>query len=196
MKEKNWKVDDLIDCMTNYKNEAIALRDILLTTNLVEDRKWGQPCYTYHDKNVVMIGIFKNYIALSFLKGVLLKDSHKVLVSPGKNSKSVKFLKFTSLEAINHSKDIILSYIKEAITVEVKGLKIEPLDPKEQPYPQELIKIFIELPLFKDAFEKLTPGRRRAYLMFFNSAKQSQTIINRIEKYMDAIFNGKGMNEN
>ncbi|MFA6800594.1 MAG: DUF1801 domain-containing protein [Acholeplasmataceae bacterium] len=196
MKEKNWKVDDLIDCMTNYKNEAIALRDILLTTNLVEDRKWGQPCYTYHDKNVVMIGIFKNYIALSFLKGVLLKDSHKVLVSPGKNSKSVKFLKFTSLEAINHSKDIILSYIKEAITVEVKGLKIEPLDPKEQPYPQELIKIFNELPLFKDAFEKLTPGRRRAYLMFFNSAKQSQTIINRIEKYMDAIFNGKGMNEN
>ena len=196
MGEKNWKVDDLINSMTNFKKEAIALRNILLTTNLIEDRKWGQPCYTYHDKNVVIIGTFKNYITLSFLKGVLLEDPYKVLISPGKNSRSVKFYKFTSLTDINNSKNIILSYIQEAITIEDKGLEIKPADPDEQPYPQELIKIFIELPLFKDAFEKLTPGRRRAYLMFFNSAKQSQTIINRIEKYMDAIFNGKGMNEN
>ncbi len=195
MGEKNWKVDDLIDNTLKFKDEVIALRDILLTTQLFEDRKWGQPCYTLDDKNIVIIGAFKNYVTLSFHKGTLMKDPHKVLVSPGENSRAVKFYKFTTVEEIKQAKPIILEYINEAIEIEKKGLKIEPIKPNSEPYPNELKDMFKEMPEFEQAFESLTPGRRRAYLMFFNAAKQSQTKINRIEKYMDLIFEGKGMND-
>ena len=195
MGDRNWKVDDIISTTINFKSEMIALREILLTTNLFEDRKWGQPCYTYNDKNIVIIGAFKNYVTLSFHKGSLLSDPHKVLMSPGKNSRFVKFYRFTSVEDIIEAKPIILEYINEAIEVEKKGLKIEPPKPDDQPYPDELLSMFREAPDFREAFGKLTPGRRRAYLMFFNAAKQSQTKINRIEKYIDKIFDGKGMND-
>lgn len=195
MGEKNWKVDDLIDNTLKFKDEVIALREILLTTQLFEDRKWGQPCYTLDDKNIVIIGAFKNYVTLSFHKGTLMKDPYKVLVSPGENSRAVKFYKFTTVEEIKKAKPIILEYINEAIEIEKKGLKIEPIKPNSEPYPVELKDMFKEMPEFEQAFESLTPGRRRAYLMFFNAAKQSQTKINRIEKYMDLIFEGKGMND-
>ncbi len=195
MGEKNWKVDDLIDNTLKFKDEVIALRELLLTTQLFEDRKWGQPCYTLDDKNIVIIGAFKNYVTLSFHKGTLMKDPYKVLVSPGENSRAVKFYKFTTVEEIKQAKPIILEYINEAIEIEKKGLKIEPIKPNSEPYPDELKDMFKEMPEFEQAFESLTPGRRRAYLMFFNAAKQSQTKINRIEKYMDLIFEGKGMND-
>ncbi|MGE4320547.1 MAG: YdeI family protein [Acholeplasmataceae bacterium] len=168
---------------------------MLLTTQLFEDRKWGQPCYTLDDKNIVIIGAFKNYVTLSFHKGTLMKDSYKVLVSPGENSRAVKFYKFTTVEEIKQAKPIILEYIDEAIEIEKKGMKIPPIKPNSEPYPDELKDMFKEMPEFEQAFESLTPGRRRAYLMFFNAAKQSQTKINRIEKYMDLIFEGKGMND-
>jgi len=196
MGEKNWKIDDFFDTLLSWNKEMEALREILLTTDLFEDRKWGQPCYTHNGKVVAVLGHFKNYVTVSFHKGALMKDPYKVLAAPGENSRAVRMFKFDNLKDIEDHKNMILEYIDEAKKIEDKGLKIEP--PKQtklEDYPEELKDMFKEAPEFEIAFENLTPGRRRAYLMFFNAAKQSQTKINRIEKYMDKIFEGKGMND-
>lgn len=193
--KRNWKVDDLIDNMLTFKDEAMLLREICLQTELIEDRKWGQPCYTYKSKNVVVIGAFKNYISLSFFKGALIQDPKGLLTSPGENSKTYKQFKFKQVSEINDHKVQILAFIKQAIDIEKSGIKIEYPKAVEQPYPQQLLDLFNENPPFKQAFESLTPGRKRGYLIHFNQAKKPETVIRRIEKNMPKIFDKKGLNE-
>ncbi len=196
MSIKNWMVDDFFDTLLSWKNEMLALRAILLETNLIEERKWGQPCYTYKNKNIVILGHFKQCVTVSFFKGILLKDPYHILSSPGENSRSVRMLKFTTVDEIMTCKSIILEYIDEVKMIEDQGLKIEsPKQKNPNDYPDELKDYFRKLPSFEEAFSRLTPGRKRAYLMFFNGAKQSQTRINRISKYIDKIIDGKGLNE-
>lgn len=192
---RNWKVDDLIDNMLTFKQEAMALREICLQTELLEDRKWGQPCYTYQGKNVVAIGAFKHYISLSFFKGILIEDDLGVLISPGDHSRHFKQLRFKHLSDINSHKEMILSYLQKAIAIEASGLKIKPEKQKAQPYPPQLLNYFKENKAFETAFESLTPGRKRSYLIHFNQAKQPQTVIRRIEKNIDRILDKKGLNE-
>jgi uncharacterized protein YdeI (YjbR/CyaY-like superfamily) len=196
MTEKNWKIDDFIDTLLIWKPEMKVLREIMLSQDLIEERKWGQPCYMYKNKNLIALGAFKKHIAIIFFKGTLLKDELNLLVSPGENSRYTKFFKFTSIDQIEKQKENILSYIDEAKSLEDKGVKIAPAKKVSlDDYPQELLDYFHEMPEFKEAFENLTPGRRRAYILFFNAAKQSKTRINRIEKYMNHIFEHKGLNE-
>lgn len=193
--KRNWKVDDLIDNMLTFKDEAILLREFCLQTALIEDRKWGQPCYTYQGKNVVVIGAFKNYICLSFFKGALIQDPKGLLTSPGENSKTFKQFKFNQISEIHAHKMNIIAFIKQAIEIEKSGLKIKYSRSDEQSYPPQLVNLFNENPSFKQAFESLTPGRKRGYLIHFNQTKKPETVKRRIEKNMPKIFDKKGLNE-
>jgi uncharacterized protein YdeI (YjbR/CyaY-like superfamily) len=172
-----------------------ALRDIALETGLDEEVKWGFPAYTFKKKNIFMLGSFKEYSSIMFFKGALLSDSEKILVQPTENSNSGRQLRFTNANEIQKLKKTILSYIFEAVELEKSGAKVEAKKTSEYPMPEELELKFKELPELKAAFEKLTPGRQRGYLLHFSQAKQSATRLSRIEKNMEAIFNGKGLNE-
>lgn len=191
----NSQVSDIINHASRWKEEMIELRSILLDCGLIEEYKWRQPCYSYNGSNVVLIGNFKNYCTLSFFKGVLLQDADKKLEAPGENSQSVRMFKFISLDEIKKNRSIIKAYIFEAIEIEKAGLKVDTSKKKEQELPAELISKFNSDAKFHSAFEGLTPGRQRAYLMFFNQAKQSSTRENRINKYEKRILLGKGMND-
>jgi len=196
MREKNWKIDDYMDTLLIWKPELMLLREIMLTQDLIEERKWGQPCYLYKNTIIVALGALKKHAVISFFKGTLLKDPHHLLEFPGKNSRHTKYLKFTSIDQIKEHKEHIISYLAEAKSLEDKNVKIAPAkEIKIEDYPQELLDYFRKLPDFKEAFQNLTPGRRRAYMMFFNAAKQSKTKIARIEKYMNNIYELKGLNE-
>lgn len=175
--------------------EMHALREIALESGLDEEVKWGFPAYTFKKKNIFMLGSFKEYSSIMFFKGALLSDPEKILVQPTENSNSGRQLRFTNAKEISKIKKIILQYIFEATEIEKSGAKVEAKKTSEYPMPEELKQKFNELPELKSAFEKLTPGRQRGYLLFFSQAKQSATRLSRIEKSMEAIFNGKGMNE-
>jgi uncharacterized protein YdeI (YjbR/CyaY-like superfamily) len=189
------EVDQLIEKESNWKQEMMLLREIVNESALTEDYKWKQACYTYHGSNVVIIGSFKSSCVLSFLKGVLLKDEAQLLQFPGENSQSAKLLRFTSKEDIIRLKPQILSYIREAIAFEEIGAKVDTSSTPAQPIPDEMNLIFDNDNSFKNAFESLTAGRQRAYLMFFNAAKQSATRTDRILKFRPRILDGKGMND-
>lgn len=191
----NRQVSDLINHSDRWKEEMQLLRAYLLDCGLEEEYKWRQPCYTFNGNNVIIIGNFKNYCCLSFFKGVLLQDEHKKLESPGENSQSVRLMKYTNAEDIAKNEQLIKSYIFEAIEVEKAGLKVDTSKKKEEALPEELIQKFNQDDKFRAAFEGLTPGRQRAYLMFFNQAKQSKTKVDRINKYEKRILMGKGMND-
>ncbi len=196
MSKKNWKIDDFFDTLLVWKKELLALRDIILQTELTEERKWGQPCYTYKEQNILILAHFKNYVAVSFIKGQLLNDPNHFLSSPGRNSNSVKLFKFETLTEIEKHRDDILDFVKQATQIEDLGLKVDkPKTPDKNDYPIELKEMFRDNPSFEEAFMNLTPGRKRSYLIFIDGAKQSQTKINRILKYMDKIYAGKGLNE-
>jgi len=183
-------------CRIIIRNQEMkALRDIALETGLDEEVKWGFPAYTFKKKNIFMLGSFKEHSTIMFFKGALLSDSSKILVQPTENTNSGRQLRFTNANEIQKLKKIILSYIFEAVELEKSGAKVEAKKTSEYPMPEELKNKFKELPELKSAFEKLTPGRQRGYLLHFSQAKQSATRISRIEKCMEAIFNGKGMNE-
>jgi uncharacterized protein YdeI (YjbR/CyaY-like superfamily) len=188
-------VDEYITKAKLWKNEQTELRKLVQNTELVEELKWSQPCYTLNGKNVVMIGAFNESAIISFLKGVLMKDPHNLLEKQGENTAISRILRIRSIEDIEKYKDIIVSYLDEAIEIEKSGVKIEKSKPKEIVYPSELIKIFDENKGLKEAFEKLTPGRQRAYIIHFDSAKQSATKESRIIKYIPKIMAGKGMND-
>lgn len=190
----NEKIDTYIYKLKNWQAEMKVLRAILLEFPINEELKWGQPCYVYEQKNIIIIGSFKEYIGLSFFKGALLKDKKGLLVKPGENTQAVRLLKFRSVEEINKLKTTIKSYIKEAIEIEKQGLKIEPTK-SEQLLPDELLAQFKKSASFKKAFYALTPGRQRAYNMFFTAAKQVATRETRIEKYKGQIMCGKGIND-
>jgi uncharacterized protein YdeI (YjbR/CyaY-like superfamily) len=175
--------------------EMKALREIALETGLEEEVKWGFPAYTFKKKNIFMLGSFKEYSSIMFFKGALLSDFENILVQPTENSNSGRQLRFTNTKEILKAKKSILAYIFEATELEKAGAKVEAKKTSEYPMPEELKNKFNELPELKAAFDKLTPGRQRGYLLHFSQAKQSATRLSRIEKCMEAIFNGKGMNE-
>ncbi|MBU3659252.1 MAG: hypothetical protein FGM14_05255 [Flavobacteriales bacterium] len=191
----NPNVDIFLEKIDKWYEELKLLRNIMLDCQLIETLKWGQPCYMFNKTNVVILANFKESCAVSFLKGALLTDTENLLVKPGDNSQSGRFLRFKSIEEIIEKEAIIKAYVFEAIEVEKAGLKIAPRNPDSEPLIPELIKRFEENPNLKLAFESLTPGRQRAYNMFFASAKQSATRFSRIDNYTNRILNKKGMND-
>ena len=190
----NKKVDAYINKLKTWKAEMEALRAILHEFPLTEELKWGKPCYAFENSNIIIIQGFKEYCGLLFFKGALLKDAKGLLVKPGENTQGGRLIKFKTVQEITKLKAPIKSYIKEAIEVEKLGLKIEPME-KELVLPDELLAIFKKNAPFKKAFNALTPGRQRAYNMFFTAAKQAATRETRIEKYKKQILDGKGIHD-
>lgn len=191
----NPKVDAFLARQTAWKAEFTALRKILLGSGLTEDFKWGQPCYTLDDRNVVLMHGFKAYCALLFFKGALLKDSEKLLVRQTANVQSARQIRFTSTAEINQRKAALRAYVDQAVAVEKAGHKVEFKKTAAFKVPDELKARFAKDPELKEAFHKLTPGRQRAYLLYFGAAKQAKTREARIEKYADQIREGRGMDD-
>ncbi len=179
----------------NWPKELKELRKIILQTELVEEVKWSVPCYTYQKNNVLILSAFKEYCAIGFFKGVLLKDKHKLLIKAGENSQSSMSIRFTNVKEITKLKNILIEYIQEAIEIEKSGQKVEFKKITEHKIPEELQKKWEELPKFKEAFQSLTPGRQRGYLIYFSAPKQSKTREMRIEKLIPKIMDGKGIND-
>lgn len=188
-------VDLYISKAKSWKDEMTLLRTILLSCKLDESIKWGQPCYSSNNKNLIIIAPFKTHCDLGIFNGATLKDEKGLLVKAGVNTQSSRQLRFTNLEEIKKNKSIIASYVKEAIENEKKGLKFIPDEADKTIHVAELETIFKKNAPLKKAFTALTPGRQRAYLIHFSGAKQSATRIARIEKYTDAILAGKGIND-
>lgn len=189
------KVDQYINKIKNWKEESILLREICVECGLDEDFKWMHPCYTFRGKNIVLIHGFKDYCALLFHKGALLKDTENMLVQQTENVQSARQMRFTDKTQINDLKPIIKAYIFEAIEVEKAGLEVKMKKTSEYEIPAELEQAFEKNPEFKTAFYNLTPGRQRGYFLYFSQAKQAKTREARIEKLMPKIFDGKGYNE-
>lgn len=192
--EVNKDVDSFLDKAKNWRKEIEALRGIILKTKLEEGIKWNKPCYSHNSSNVAIIQPFKNHLALMFFKGKLLKDPKKLLVDNGPNSQSAMRLEFESVKEITKLSATIKSYIKEAVALEESGQRVE-FKKKPEPLPEELKTVFKKKPKLKAAFEKLTPGRQRGYILHFAGAKQSATIVSRIEKCAPKILAGKGLND-
>jgi len=172
-----------------------ALRTILLDCTLVEESKWGVPCYTYQGNNVLMLAAFKDFCSVSFFKGALLQDEAGILVRAGENTQAARLIRFTSVQDVTARAEILRNYIFEAIEIEKAGLKVEFKPPEELGIPEEFLNRMNQIPALKNAFHALTPGRRRGYLIHFSGARQSKTREARIEKCIPAILSGKGLNE-
>ena len=189
------KVDGFLKKEKKWKSEFEKLRQIVLDCGLTEDFKWMHPCYTLDGKNIVLIHGFKEYCALLFHKGALLKDSDKILIQQTENTQSARQIRFTNVQEILDMENILKTYIQNAIEIEKAGLEVELKKTSEYTVPEELQAKFDEMPELKTAFESLTPGRQRAYLFYFSGAKQSKTRNSRIEKYIQNILDGKGLND-
>jgi uncharacterized protein YdeI (YjbR/CyaY-like superfamily) len=194
MPEPDRRVGVFFTKLTRWQEELAALRAILLDSGLREEFKWRSPVYTVDGGNVAIIWGFKNHAALGFFKGVLLNDPAGILVAPGENSRSSRVLKFRSVAEIAAQEAVLKDYIREAMEIEKAGLKVD-LPKDDLAYPEELIGKLDADPTYREAFEALTPGRRRGYLLHFAEPKKSQTRLARIEKATDRIFAGKGFNE-
>lgn len=188
-------VNDFFTKLKNWQEEMSYLRKIVLDSELNEELKWRQPCYTFNGSNVIIIGGFKEFCTLSFFKGALLKDSYNILVKAGEDTQSARIVKFTNLSQIIEKEVILKEYICEAIEVEKSGLKVEFKKIEERSIPDELQIKFNENIEFEKAFRALTPGRQRAYLLYFTAPKQSITKTTRIEKYIKQILLGRGMHD-
>ncbi|MBD8490620.1 YdeI/OmpD-associated family protein [Echinicola sp. CAU 1574] len=191
----NTKVDLFLEKAQKWQNEMKLMRKIALDCGLTEDFKWMHPCYTLKGNNVVLIHEFKEYCAFLFHKGALLKDPENILIQQTKNVQSARQIRFTHIDDIVKQQTTIKAYIYEAIEIEKAGLVVEMKKTTEFDVPEELEDKFKETPSFKTAFEALTPGRQRGYLLHFSQAKQAKTRISRIEKAMPDIFEGKGLND-
>ncbi|MGY5850127.1 YdeI/OmpD-associated family protein [Salegentibacter sp. F14] len=191
----NPKVGFFFEKPGKWQKEYLRLRELVLDCGLTEELKWGVPCYTYRDKNIVLIHGFKDYCALLFHKGALLKDTDGMLVQQTENVQAARQLRFTGIEEIQKNAAEIKAYIHQAIEVEKAGLKVPLKKTKDYSVPEEFQKKMEEDAELKEAFHKLTPGRQRGYLLHFSQAKQSKTRIARIEKSVQKIFAGKGWNE-
>jgi uncharacterized protein YdeI (YjbR/CyaY-like superfamily) len=190
------KVDSILKKETQWKRELQALRKIVLATGLNEQLKWGQPCYTTDDdKNVVLIHGFKEYCALLFMKGALIKDEYGILVQQTENVQSGRQIRFTDLREITETADVLTEYIERAIEIEKKGLKVPQKTTAEYKVPEEFQNRLETDAKLKAAFERLTPGRQRGYLLYFAQPKQSKTRESRIDKAIPAIMKGKGLND-
>ncbi|MBC1917719.1 hypothetical protein HCJ46_03090 [Listeria booriae] len=191
----NPKVEEYVNKAKRWQAEYKQLRAYALDCDLSEDIKWKHPCFMYEDNNIVLAHGFKEYCALLFMKGVLMKDPNGILVQQTANVQSARQIRFKNLEEIIEMEDIIKAYIKEAIEVEKSGAQVAFKKEEEFPVPEELDQKFAEMPVLKEAFEKLTPGRQRAYLLYFAAPKQSKTRVSRIDKYTDRILDGIGLND-
>jgi uncharacterized protein YdeI (YjbR/CyaY-like superfamily) len=190
----NSQVKTFLDKAKTWKQEMILLRSIIMECGLEEDYKWMHPSYSVNGNNVVLIHSFKEYTAILFFKGVLMTDKKGILIQQTKNVQDRRQLRFTSLAEIQGLKSTILAYVKEAIDIEKSGKKVAFKKTEEFEMPEEF-KTILQNKVVKTAFDKLTPGRQRAYLLFFSSAKQSATRINRIETFLPKILEGKGKDD-
>ena len=192
----NPKVDFYFVKAKTWQEELHKLRSIILNCNLTEELKWGVPCYTFQENNIVLIHVFKEYCAILFFKGALLKDINKILVQQTENVQSARQIRFTSIKEIVEMKSIIKRYILEAIEIEKSGLKVEFKKTKEFKMPIEFQDKLDNNSALRKAFNSLTPGRQRGYLLYFSAPKQSKTRESRIEKYTDQIIDGIGLKDN
>lgn len=195
MNKTNSKVDSFISREKKWRKEFEKLRSIILDCGLTEEFKWGKPCYTYQAGNVVLIHGFKEYCALLFHKGALLKDAKGILIQQTENVQAARQIRFTNLQEIIKLQTALKSYIKEALAVEKSGLKVPLKKTSEFKMPDEFKIMLGEIPELKKAFESLTPGRQRGYLLYFSSAKQPKTREARVKKYIDRILDGKGLDD-
>ncbi|MCZ0872889.1 YdeI family protein [Peribacillus sp. AS_2] len=191
----NPKVDEFLGKAKKWKEEYETLRNIVLDCELTEEFKWMHPCYTFEKKNIVLIHGFKEYCALLFHKGALLQDAHGLLIQQTENVQGARQIRFTNVQEIVATESILKAYIHEAIEVEKAGLEVEFKKNEEFIIPEELHNKFDDIPALKTAFEALTPGRQRAYILYFSQAKQSKTRESRIEKCMQKILDGKGLKD-
>jgi len=191
----NPKVDWFFTKNTKWKEEYSELRTLVLDCGLTEELKWGCPCYTIQKSNIVLIHGFKDYCALLFMQGALLKDAKNILVQQTENVQSARQIRFANIQEILKNKTTIKAYIKEAIAVDKAGLKVELKKTTEYKIPIEFQNVLDDMPELKTAFKALTPGRQRGYLLYFSSAKQSKTRETRIEKYIEQILKGKGLDD-
>jgi uncharacterized protein YdeI (YjbR/CyaY-like superfamily) len=195
MNRMNPKVDGLLRKSKKWQEEFETLRETVLDSPLTEDVKWGQACYTSDGRNVVLIHAFKEYCALLFFKGALLKDPEAILIQQTENVQSARQIRFTNVREIVEMKPILKAYIQEAIEVEKAGLRVKLKKTSDFKVPQEFQKQLDEKPALKKAFAALTPGRQRGYLFYFSAAKQSKTREARIEKCMPQILKAKGLDD-
>jgi len=191
----NPKVDFFFDKAKKWQKEFEKLRAIALDTGLEEELKWGCPCYTYQEKNIFLIHGFKEYCAILFFKGALLNDTNHILTQQTENVQAARQIRFTDLKEIIDLEKVIKTYIYEAVEIEKSGIKVPMKKTKEFEMPEEFQNKLDENQMLKEAFNALTQGRQRAYLLYFSSAKQPKTREARIEKYIPEILNGKGLND-
>ena len=191
----NPKVDFYFNKAKQWQEELGKLRAVVLGCQLSEELKWGVPCYTFQKRNVVLIHAFKEYCALLFFKGALLKDPNSILIQQTKNTQATRQIRFTSTREIVKMKTVLKAYIQEAIEIEKAGLKVSYKKTSEFAIPEEFQNKLDEVPALKTAFNALTPGRQRAYVLYFSAPKQSKTRESRVEKSMQKILIGKGLND-
>lgn len=191
----NPKVDFYFDKADTWQKELKQLRTIVLECGLTEELKWGTPCYTFQKNNIVLLHVFKEYCAVLFFKGALLHNTDGILIQQTKNTQAARQIRFTSVQQITEQKTILKAYIYEAIEVENAGLEVRFKKTDEFTVPDEFQQKLNEIPALKTAFEALTPGRQRAYLLYFAAPKQSKTRESRIEKYTPQILEGKGLKD-
>lgn len=191
----NPKVDFYFDKADKWQKEVNQLRTIVLGCGLSEELKWGCPCYTYQDSNIVLIHMFKEYCALLFFKGALLNDANGILIQQTENVQSARQIRFTNVREIVEMAPTLKAYIYEAIAVEEAGLKVKLKKTADFEIPEEFQKKLDKMPALRTAFDALTPGRQRAYIFYFSQAKQSKTRESRVEKYLEKILSGKGLED-
>jgi uncharacterized protein YdeI (YjbR/CyaY-like superfamily) len=195
MNKMNPKVDFYFSKAKKWQGELEKLRMIVLDCQLTEELKWGVPCYTFQRSNIVLIHVFKEYCALLFIKGALLNDANGILIQQTENTQAGRQVRFTNVGDIVEMETILKAYIYEAIEVEKAGLKVNFKKNTELIFPEEFQNKLDESPALKTAFDALTPGRQRAYNLYFSAPKQSKTRESRVEKCMQQILNGKGLND-
>ena len=191
----NPKVDFYFNKAEKWQNELTQLRTIVLDCLLTEELKWGVPCYTFQNHNIALLHVFKDYCAILFFKGTLLNDEHGILIQQTENTQATRQIRFTSVQEIVEKEAILQAYIYEAIEVEKAGLTVKYIKNTELVYPEEFQHALAENHALKTAFDALTPGRQRAYNLYFSAPKQAKTRASRIEKCIEQILNGKGLTD-
>ena len=191
----NPRVDVFLSKANKWQEEFKTLRTILLDSEFTEDLKWGKPCYAYQERNVVLMHGFKDYCALLFFKGALLKDVGGLLIKQTENVQAGRQIRFTNVREIIAMKATLKAYIRESIEVEKAGLEVNYKKTSEFILPEEFQSKLDTMPALKTAFAALTPGRQRAYILYFSAAKQSKTRESRVEKFVQQILNGKGLDD-
>jgi len=195
MNKRNPNVDEFLRKAKKWREEFEKLRMVCLDSGLIEELKWGKPCYRYQESNIVLIHGFKDYCALLFMKGALLNDPKGILVQQTENVQAARQIRFTNVREIIEMGNILKAYIKEAIEVEKAGLEVDYKKTSEFVIPEEFQNKLDAFPALKTAFEALTPGRQRGYILYFSAAKQSKTRESRVEKCVPQILDGKGLND-